>query len=109
MRGDGRRSRAPWPLLIVLLLFLSWTGPTAQAEKGERRILVPAAVLTGKIIATRRRLRSGMSRIRGNHRCLPSRLAIRYVVFLCLIPQSRLTSHPTFVPRRIPIRWPKVS
>ena len=33
MRGDGRRSRAPWPLLIVLLLFLSWTGPTARAEK----------------------------------------------------------------------------
>ena len=33
MRGGRRGSRVRWPLLIVLLLFLSWTGQTAQAEK----------------------------------------------------------------------------
>jgi hypothetical protein len=37
MRGGRRGSRVRWPLLIVLLLFLSWTG-----GEGER-ILVPAA------------------------------------------------------------------
>lgn len=94
-----------WPLLIVLLLFLSWTGQTAQAEKVSESSSRPPrrSSLRENNCPCVRRHRSGISRIRGPRRSLPNRPSIRYLVFVHTITRPWLTTHPTFVPRRIPI------